>query len=607
LAACFLFAAAAFLSISSDARAGVNGQCPPIADKPGAVPHVDYTSGGVSQVQHITYCQLATVKPGANIIRLNGTNLFPQVPGYITRFDPELVYADGTVPGVDVIHLHHAVWAVNFSPQFAAGEEKTISQMPQGFGWHSNPGDNWLLNDMLHDLVAQTANVYIVWRIDFVPDSSPAAASIKPVTTRWMDVAGQKFYPVFDALRAMDPGGQYTFPDEATGAARDDIGTAQQWTAPGPRTLIGTAGHLHPGGLNTQLKVTRGAQTNTIFTSNAHYFEPAGAVSWDVSMGATPDSWRVKLQTGDKLSVHATYDTKRADWYEVMGIMPVAVYNGADVGGVDAMGQNIPQNEVLTHGHLHENDNHGGGPTNIPDALKLPGFPTSSAQVDIKGFSYLSDPLGGFTRNPPTILPGQTLTFKNYDANVSTNAFHTITSCREPCNGSTGIAYPVADGPVTFDSGELGFNGNNGSLAGAPAADRDTWTLPTDFKSGTYTYFCRIHPFMRGSFRVADSVSCHGKTATLVGTNGPDVIHGTKGRDVIVGLGGNDKLIGLGGKDVICGGEGKDKLMGGASRDKLYGDAGKDRLIGGPGLDKVIGGPGLDKVIGGSSRERQKQ
>ncbi len=515
-----LGALAALLILASDARAGVNGECPPIADKPGATPHVNYTG-----MQHITYCQLATVKPGANIIRLNGTNLFPQVPGYITRFDPELVYADGTVPGVDVIHLHHAVWAVNFAPQFAAGEEKTISQMPQGFGWHSNPGDNWFLNDMLHDLVAQAANVYIVWRIDFVPDSSPAAASIKPVTTRWMDVAGQKFYPVFDALRAMDPGGEYTFPDEATGAARNDIGPAHEWTAPGPRTLIGTAGHLHPGGLNTQMKVTRGSQTNTIFTSNAHYFEPSGAVSWDVSMGATPGaSWRVKLQAGDKLSVHATYDTKRADWYEVMGIMPVAVYNGTDAGGRDALDPNIPQNEVLTHGHLRENDNHGGGPGFLPEALKLPGFPTSSGQVDIKGFSYLGNPDGSFTRNPPTILPGHPLTFKNYDANVATNAFHTITSCREPCNGSTGIAYPVADGPVSFDSGELGFNGNNGSLPGAPASDRDTWTLPTDFKPGTYTYFCRIHPFMRGSFRVAQQVASFGKlirhpkkgTATLI-------------------------------------------------------------------------------------------
>ena len=50
-----------------------------------------------------------------------------------------------------------------------------------------------------------------------------------------------------------------------------------------------------------------------------------------------------------------------------------------------------------------------------------------------------------------------------------------------------------------FDSGQLGFN-----YAGfnAPAVDRDTWTTPKNLPPGTYSYFCRVHPFMRGSFRV---------------------------------------------------------------------------------------------------------
>jgi plastocyanin len=29
-----------------------------------------------------------------------------------------------------------------------------------------------------------------------------------------------------------------------------------------------------------------------------------------------------------------------------------------------------------------------------------------------------------------------------------------------------------------------------------------TVSTPTDLDPGTYTYFCRIHPFMRGDFRV---------------------------------------------------------------------------------------------------------
>jgi hypothetical protein len=282
--------------------------CPPIADKPGAIPHVAYAG-----VQHLTYCQPMSVKAGQNIIRLNRTNLFPQVPGYITRFDPELVYPNGTVPRVDVLHLHHAVWIVNGNPQFASGEEKTIVQLPQGFGWRSLPGDSWYLNDMIHDLVGMPDTVYIVWRIDFVPDS-PTAPPIRPVNTRWMDVSGptprvgisSPIYPVFNALRGMGSGGRYVFPDQATGAQRNLIGPNQTWTPSQGVTLIGTAGHLHPGGLRTTLSVRRGATSRTLFRSEAHYYEPAGAVSWDVSMGATPKTWRVKLQAGDTLSVHAT-------------------------------------------------------------------------------------------------------------------------------------------------------------------------------------------------------------------------------------------------------------------------------------------------------------
>jgi plastocyanin len=265
-------------------------------------------------------------------------------------------------------------------------------------------------------------------------------------------------------------------------------------------TLIASAGHLHPGGLYTQLRDTRNGETNTLFTSDAHYYEPAGEVSWDVAMGATPPTWRVQVQAGDTVSVHATYDTTRADWYEVMGIMPVAVYNGTDVGGKDAQANDIPQNEVLTHSHLAENDNHGGNPTGAPNPFSLPSAPAPNNTIGIQSFAYRGDPSAG--QSVPTIEPGQALTFHNLDAVPSVNAFHTITACQDPCTATTGIAYPIANGPVTFDSGELGFNGNQGSFNGAPAANRDTWQTPKDLPTGTYTYFCRIHPFMRGAFRV---------------------------------------------------------------------------------------------------------
>jgi plastocyanin len=298
--------------------------------------------------------------------------------------------------------------------------------------------------------------------------------------------------------------GRYTFPDQARSAQRALIGPSQSWTPDHPVTLIGSAGHLHPGGLYTDLRVQRGDRHKRLFRSRAHYYEPAGEVSWDVAMKGTPRNWRVKLRPGDTLGVHATYDTKRADWYEVMGIMPVAVYDGTGVGGVDAFRKNIPRRGVLTHGHLAENNHHGGRPAGLPNPLALPNGLFRPERIDIQGYQY--QPGGLYlskrARKPPTIHPGQSLTFKNLDAAPSVNAYHTITGCRAPCNRSTGIAYPIANGRRTFDSGELGVNYGGWPGAHAPASGQVEWSTPKNLKPGTYTYFCRIHPFMRGSFRI---------------------------------------------------------------------------------------------------------
>ena len=48
---------------------------------------------------------------------------------------PDLTYVDGTVPRVDVIHLHHAVWLVGsrgeLRPTWAAGRRRPRSASPR--------------------------------------------------------------------------------------------------------------------------------------------------------------------------------------------------------------------------------------------------------------------------------------------------------------------------------------------------------------------------------------------------------------------------------------------------------------------------------------------
>jgi Ca2+-binding RTX toxin-like protein len=94
-------------------------------------------------------------------------------------------------------------------------------------------------------------------------------------------------------------------------------------------------------------------------------------------------------------------------------------------------------------------------------------------------------------------------------------------------------------------------------------------------------------------------VLCGGLVATIVGTNGTDLILGTAGNDIIAGLSGNDVIIGMGGNDIICGGPGDDVIYGNAGADRLFGDTGNDVIFGGAGTDKMDGGPGFDFCDGG--------
>src|SRR5882724_9350833 len=90
------------------------------------IPSVDYPG-----LQHLHYRYgPISITPGQNTIVFKPTTLKPAVPGFITRFKPNLTYTNGKVPRVDILHLHHGVWIMRGYPTFAVGEEKTISQFP---------------------------------------------------------------------------------------------------------------------------------------------------------------------------------------------------------------------------------------------------------------------------------------------------------------------------------------------------------------------------------------------------------------------------------------------------------------------------------------------
>jgi hypothetical protein len=484
-------------------------------------------SGGGVQHLHYRFGPL-TITPGTNVNTVGPITEKPAVDGYITKFTPNLRRLDGSVPRVDVLHLHHGVWlnisqspintpfaGFRIQPFAAAGEEKTALALPSPYGYFNRGTDHWLMNYMIHNLTARPDKVYLTYDLDFVPADSDLGRQMKAVRPVWMDVQAGHAYPVFDVKKGAGRNDRFTYPDQA----RSPYGGGRrlnEWRVDSPGTLVSTAGHVHPGGLYTDLELVRNGATPAraaagragpvrgsaahsarLFRSVAKYWDRRGPISWDMSMTATPSNWRVHVRPGDTLRVSATYDSRRAAWYEAMGIM--IVYMADDQGGVDPFAKALPLNGHVTHGHLAENNHHGGtGPPSV-DARALPNGPAPpDGIVNIGDFRYRAGDLSlpGAARNPPTIRRGQSLRFVNGDA--AKTIWHSITACRAPCNLSTGISYPLADGSGGFDSGQLGF-GPQGFTA---AANRKEWSTPSNLAAATYTYFCRVHPLMRGSFRV---------------------------------------------------------------------------------------------------------
>jgi hypothetical protein len=484
--------------------------------------------GGVQHL-HFRYGPLH-IRPGANLILVGQAKPTekPSEDGYVTRIAPNLKLANGAIPPTYKLHLHHGVW-LNTGAQdatapglperfFASGEEKTTFSIPAPYGYLVRASDHWIINYMIHDLTSKPYTVYLTYDVDFVPLHSTLGRRMKPVKPVWMDVQNGHTYPVFDVLRGSGTNGRFTYPDQANNPYGSGP-ALNQWTLPYNATLVSTAGHIHPGGLYDDLMAVRPGSAVAarkggpvagdvpdsvrLFRSVARYFGHRAPTSWDMAMTATSKNWRVRLRKGDILRTTTTYDSKYGSWYESMGIMMVYLAQNS-TKGVDPFTRALPLKGHVTHGHLRENNVHGGIAPQLANPLPLPALPVPNNTVNIENFQYGQGDLSasGTQKDPAEIPQGQSLTFVNGDGTPMTpfnlQISHSITACQAPCNLSTGVSYPIANGAGGFDSGQLGF-GPPGLTA---FNNKQTWQTPTNLPPGTYTFFCRIHPFMRGAFRV---------------------------------------------------------------------------------------------------------
>lgn len=507
------------------------------------------------------------VKPGQNDVLIGPITIEkPAEDGYVTRFKPNLVDQDGKVPPVEQVHLHHGTWlaltnSYGNSAFFAAGEEKTIAPFPKGFGMPIKRSDQWQLLYMVHSAVQNPMAVWITYDVDFVPKANGDALGMKPALPIWMDVRPST-YPVFNVQRKYGgEDGTCTWPKEecadfdpwgkkiaGNGAPVDRPGTDLKLPAEGGSfgqaknwkggTLIGIGGHLHPGGIQNEVDVVRNGESRRIYNGVPSYWDrtdqtkPGGPpTSWDFSMRVSGlPKYGIHLEPGDILRSNAKYDTTITSSYEDMGISvgllvpddangnpqapgldpftaPVDNSERCDSGGLLAATPTLcPNGYFETHGHYTENGNYSGP---APDTTLGGAEGPETSEIGIADFIYTPGDLS--TRDTigiPQVKLGSNLRFTNADSAL---VYHTITTCAYPCLGATGAAFPLADGtsslgrPVELDSSELGY----GVPEISGVKNESQWSTPITPAEGyrpgeVVTYFCRIHPSMRGAFKVVE-------------------------------------------------------------------------------------------------------
>ena len=589
-------------AVSASALPVANGTCREVSgavfeprkaqDLPGGGERIEYRCGPIDVTPGQNRIEWPPLQAGANR---------PERNGWITRIQPDLVTADGASLRSDYVMFHHGVWLNRSRPDatgesrfgaafperlFGAGEEKTTLDLPDGYGYRYVASDSWTLNHMLHNLVSQSFDLYIEYTLDFYPDGSEGAAGMTQVRPIWMDVQNASFYPVFDVWKGQGGAdGKFNYPDDLAtnpygGPTRTQL---NEWTVDRDGYLVWTAGHVHAGGLWTDLNLIRNgasirgprcgpkatrlgqirrqlarvnraikkagssgasaarleqlgrqrirliaAETRAedawtgctdnrpvgsgervrLFRSDAKYFKrkgrEIGPISWDMGMYNTTPDWRPQLRKGDRLEVTTTYETKRGSWYESMGInFAYMVDCSPDAAAGRACGQDpyrerIDNRRELNHGPLAENRFHGGDRVVYPDARKL-GASEVDGSLLIGDWTYESSDfkLGQVA----AVRQGEQVSFQMTAEDVSDEIWHSLTSCEAPCNKDTGISYPIPNGKFRFDSGQLG-PGNRGPVITNGTVGRLSWDTPSDMPVGTYTFFCRIHPDMRGAIRV---------------------------------------------------------------------------------------------------------
>ena len=257
----------------------------------------------------------------------------PQVDGYITEMDVEVVDAAGKPIPINRLMLHHIVFS-NLGPAigakrdgtcgsftmlnsrstlpglaerfYAAGEERAKLRLPEGYGYKINSADKWGMTWMLMNHRKTVDTAYIQYRVTY--DTAPKT----PVTPYWLDIENCKADPVFDIPGGKKPG--------AT-TRRSSV-----WNVPQSGRIVAAGGHVHGGA--KQLDLKRTGPDCTLYSSKPtwgsakHPFynvKPVLHEPGPINMSGFTSATGMPVRQGERLRLDADYDGEQMHT-RVMGI-----------------------------------------------------------------------------------------------------------------------------------------------------------------------------------------------------------------------------------------------------------------------------------------------
>lgn len=496
-----------------------------------------------------------TIPPGQDLSRVDLD--VTMTDGFLVAGGPSLALVDGAEPSNGDLHIHHAHWwrldpdRPNYGPGVpfpgwswisGAGEEETEGSFnlvsaadpdPDAprYGLPVETGDRVLMINMIHN---KTSRPFVVWlRVDLTFVHGTAAQIAAAIGEEFRALTPVLHGGTFDVLRGSGKDGRFVYPYDLSGAPSGSIipGKGRLWTAPFSGTIVIGAGHLHPGGervifTNTGQEGDRCADTRTDGIPGTTLYELEEVArdgvrfSEEFQIEITHPGFRAEVKAGDELYLNGAYESAEHAWYEAMAFTGFYVDEG-DVGvrtceptivgtpegwtpplGVvlpdepDPI-EGLPNREWTAEQRAYCGVNGVACDRNLPVAAA--GARTEL--VTVTGFQFLPGGLGlpGALANP-TVTKGTQLRFVNSD--IGAYIRHSVTSCGTPCDGEYVANYPLPDGD--FDSRAMGYEPSAGTAYSQVfpswALDTSKLELGENGAPKRYTYYCRIHPTMRGGF-----------------------------------------------------------------------------------------------------------